>query len=703
MQHLRPDNKYMNQRVFVIVGSKGGSGATTIGFDIIKALNAVKVRSILVDGDLAGRRSHAVSYDVVQQLDENRSPSSPALVTATECDLLEITNSYEAGFAVRTEAVENFIAKLPEASVVVADLPQPLAAVVRPFVANASRFIVVVEPTLLGVSSARQLLLNMSRFGIPSNRIMLLLNNRDGNTELKRNDIKGTLQISDVVELPSRRDRNYNRAIQSLVDSLLKLPHLKVVADLQPSAMAPVGDRRLASRLTQQQDEVVSAPAEPALRVFSAYDTTKTEIQKSLMSEIDFGTAARMYTDVKRMAELRAQVDNLVTSLIAERKDIASVEDGARLKQEVVQEALGLGPIEGLMHDDTITEIMVNGPREVYIERAGKIFLTTNQFVDEQQVKLVIERVLAPLGRRIDESTPMVDARLPDGSRVNATIPPMSIDGPTLTIRRFGKVRLNFDALKAAGAANNEMVDFLRACVQARLNIVVSGGTGSGKTTLLNAMSSFIPRTDRIITIEDAAELLLVQPHVIRLESRPPNLEGGGEIRIRECVRNALRMRPDRIIVGECRGAEALDMLQAMNTGHDGSLTSVHANTARDALARIETMVLMAGFDLPVRAIREQVSSAVNIVVQVSRFSDGSRKIASISEVIGMEGDIITMQELIAYKQHGVDANSKVLGGFTASGVQPSCLRRFDELGIDFDPVTFGASFNSVVSTWSPR
>jgi pilus assembly protein CpaF len=279
----------------------------------------------------------------------------------------------------------------------------------------------------------------------------------------------------------------------------------------------------------------------------------------------------------------------------------------------------------------------------------------------------------------------------------------MSIDGPTLTIRRFGKTRLTFANLRAVGALTGGIVEFLRAAIEARLNILVSGGTGSGKTTLLNAMSSFIPRTDRIITIEDAAELLLNQPHVIRLESRPANLEGTGEIRIRDCVRNALRMRPDRIVVGECRGAEALDMLQAMNTGHDGSLTTVHANSPRDALARIETMVMMAGFDLPVRAIREQVSAAIDIVVQIARFSDGSRKITSVSEVVGMEGDIVTMQELVRYRQRGMDANHGVLGAFEATGVQPSCLRRFGELGIEFDPALLGSAPNTAVAAWSGR
>jgi pilus assembly protein CpaF len=304
-------------------------------------------------------------------------------------------------------------------------------------------------------------------------------------------------------------------------------------------------------------------------------------------------------------------------------------------------------------------------------------------------LRSTIERIIAPLGRRVDEAAPMVDARLADGSRVNAIVEPLAIDGPTLTIRRFGTKRFAVDDLVRVGALTNAVVDFLRAAVEARLNILVSGGTGSGKTTLLNALSSFIPKDDRIVTIEDAAELRLDQPHVVRLESRPPNLEGKGQISIRDLLRNSLRMRPDRIVVGECRGGEALDMLQAMNTGHDGSLTTVHANTARDALSRVETLVLMAGFDLPVRAIREQIAGAVDLVVQVSRLRDGSRKVIGVSEIVGMEGDVVTMQELVRYRQRGVDAQGKVQGEFEPCGVQPVCLTRFEELGVDYDPVTF--------------
>jgi pilus assembly protein CpaF len=703
----------VSRRVFVIVGSKGGSGATTLAFELIKRLGAPGGR-VLVDGDLGGRRSHAVSFDVARKLDDNRSPGMPGVTALPDMDLVELTNSYEDGFVVKSDEVETIIGNLPADARYVVDAPQPFAAALRPFVTRALRFILVVEPTLLGVSAARQLLAAMNRFGIPPARTVIVLNSRDGTYDLKRNEIAEALRTTVLADVPTRKDRNYGKTLQSLAEMLQKLPHLEPLPDLRPSASIPTGDRRIVPRtgLPSANVALVAAPApsavEPRISVAGSgsaaalRETLKSEIHATMMTRIDFAAAARMFTDAQKMAELNAQVNELASELVSERRDLGSVEEASRMKQEIVAEALGLGPIEGFMHDPTITEVMVNGAKEIYVERRGKIELTPNRFVDDRQVRLVIERVLAPLGRRIDESSPMVDARLPDGSRVNATIPPLSIDGPTLTIRRFGSRRLGFDDLLASGSLTGSIVDFLRASVQARLNVVVSGGTGSGKTTLLNALSSFIPRTDRIITIEDAAELLLVQPHVIRLESRPANLEGRGEIRIRECVRNALRMRPDRIVVGECRGEEALDMLQAMNTGHDGSLTTIHANTPRDALSRVETMVMMAGLDLPMRAIREQVSSAFDVVVQVSRMSDGSRKITSVSEIIGMEGDVVTMQELVRYRQRGIEADGTVVGSFESVGVQPFALKRFGELGIEFDPASFGPS-TTAKPAWSAR
>lgn len=363
-----------------------------------------------------------------------------------------------------------------------------------------------------------------------------------------------------------------------------------------------------------------------------------------------------------------------------------------RIAEELYNEICAFGPITPLLEDPEISEIMVNGPNQVYVEKKGKLQLTEVFFRDDDHVMNIIDRIVSPLGRRIDESMPMVDARLPDGSRVNAIIPPLSLVGPVITIRKFSQDPFTVEDLINFGTLTEEMAEFLEACVKARLNIVVSGGTGSGKTTTLNVLSSFIQNTDRIVTIEDAAELQLRQPHVVTLESRPPNVEGKGAITIRDLVRNALRMRPDRIIVGEVRSGEALDMLQAMNTGHDGSLTTGHSNSPRDMLSRLETMVLMAGMDLPVRAIREQISSAIDLIIQQSRLRDGSRRITHITEVQGMEGDVIVLQNLYTYEQSGVSPEGKVMGNFRSSGIYPKFADKLEASGYKLRPDVFRMS-----------
>ncbi|MFL5963922.1 MAG: CpaF family protein [Gaiellaceae bacterium] len=366
-----------------------------------------------------------------------------------------------------------------------------------------------------------------------------------------------------------------------------------------------------------------------------------------------------------------------------------SREDRERVSSEIADDILGHGPLERLLGDDTVTEIMVNGPHDIWIERQGRLYPTTVQFNDESHLRRIINKMVAQVGRRIDESSPMVDARLPDGSRVNAIIPPLSLSGPLVTIRKFSRRRLDLQDMIRLGTLTTETVEFLERCVDAELNILISGGTGTGKTTLLNALSSAIPEQDRIVTIEDSAELRLNQKHVLRLESRPPNIEGEGEVTIRELLRNSLRMRPDRIVVGEVRGAEALDMLQAMNTGHEGSLSTVHSNGPRDALSRIETMVLMAGYELPVRAIRQQVCSALDLVVHLERVEDGTRRVTSITEVQRMESDVITMQELFRFNVERVTPERVVIGELGATGLRPTFLYKFEKRGITLPTTLF--------------
>jgi pilus assembly protein CpaF len=407
---------------------------------------------------------------------------------------------------------------------------------------------------------------------------------------------------------------------------------------------------------------------------------------------IDFMDLRRVSVDKLGDEELWEQTEAAIRKIVVQMESengIADWVDVEVLIKDVLNEALGLGPLEDFLANPEVTEIMVNHAKQVFIEREGKLQLADKTFSSDQAVIGVIERIVAPIGRRIDESSPMVDARLQDGSRVNAIIPPLALKGPSITIRKFKKEAMSADDLIGFNTFTGHMAKFMEMCVKSRKNVIVSGGTGSGKTTTLNCLSAFIPQNERIITVEDAAELQIKQDHWIQLESRPPNIEGSGEITIRDLVKNCLRMRPDRIIVGECRSGEALDMLQAMNTGHDGSLTTVHANTPRDALARLETMVLMAGMDLPVRAIREQVASAVDIIIQQTRFSDGTRRITHVTEVTGMEGDIITLQDIFYFKQEGFDEDGRVMGRFLAKGFIPRFYDDLQKRGIPVDMSIF--------------
>jgi pilus assembly protein CpaF len=416
-----------------------------------------------------------------------------------------------------------------------------------------------------------------------------------------------------------------------------------------------------------------------------SFTDLKSRVQNRLISELD----PRM--DLSNAEEVRRTVEDTFNSVLESEAIVLTRVERMRLFEAISAEILGFGPIEPLLNDDSVSEIMVNGPNQVYIERNGRLVLSEVVFTDDDHVMRVIDRIVSPLGRRIDESSPMVDARLPDGSRINAIIPPISLVGPVLTIRKFARDPLTTDDLIRFGTMTPEMVVFLEACVKARLNIVVSGGTGSGKTTTLNLLSSFIPEDERIVTIENAAELQLRQDHVVTLESRPANIEGRGEISIRDLVINSLRMRPERIVVGECRGGESLDMLQAMNTGHDGSMTTAHSNSPRDTLARLETMVLMAGVELPVRAIREQIAAAVDLIVHQSRLKDGSRKITHVTEVQGMEGDVIVLQDIFDYEQTGME-NGRVVGRLKPTGIRPKFMTRFESSNIYLPPNIFGAN-----------
>ncbi len=418
-----------------------------------------------------------------------------------------------------------------------------------------------------------------------------------------------------------------------------------------------------------------------------ALEQLKFTLHQRLIEELDPSKLEGLEKERAREA-----VESAARTLIAQEMPgiVGATRD--ELVSAVADEVLGLGPIEGLIRDPSVSEVMVNAPDVVFYEREGRLYLSSVRFRDEAHIMRIIERIVAPLGRRVDESSPMVDARLPDGSRVNVIIPPVAPKSPTITIRKFRVDKMTIEDLIQTGTMTRELAEFFRACVRVKLNIIVSGGTGTGKTTMLNALSSFIPDTERIITIEDPTELQLQQGHVVSLEARPPSIEGKGEVTQRDLVRNALRMRPDRIIVGEVRGPEAFDMMQAMNTGHEGSLGTVHANSPRDALARIENMILMAGLDLPVRAIREQMASAIHLIIQIARFPDGSRKVTHVTEVAGMEGQVVTLQDLFRFHQTGVDAEGRVIGEFRTTGIRPRFAERFEVAGIRLPAELFSAA-----------
>ncbi|HEX4055826.1 MAG TPA: CpaF family protein [Tepidisphaeraceae bacterium] len=447
--------------------------------------------------------------------------------------------------------------------------------------------------------------------------------------------------------------------------------------ELIPNTSAEIAEIPSPSRSMPSGLRAASAPSPLNAERSSQFDQLKVRIHQQLVQRLDVQNLRTLPPDT-----VRAEVRIVIRELCQSERGLLSSQDQERLMDEVMDETFGLGPLETLLKDPTITDILINRYDRIYVERRGRLEHVEVRFRDNQHLRQIIDRIVALVGRRVDETSPMVDARLADGSRVNAIIPPLALDGPAMSIRRFGAKPMQLEDLIRHGAFPAPVMDFLSAAVQARCNILISGGTGSGKTTLLNCLSRYIPQDERVVTIEDAAELQLQQPHVVRLETRPPNIEGRGEVTQRDLVKNCLRMRPDRIIIGEVRSGEALDMLQAMNTGHEGSMTTVHANTTRDALARLEVMIAMAGYDIPVRALRHQIASALQIVVQATRLTGGKRKVTRVTEITGMEGDGIQAHDIFQYEQTGVDGNGQAIGCFTVCGIRPRCCDKIESRGV---------------------
>jgi len=570
---------------------------------------------------------------------------------------------------------------------------------------QANLILLVITPDILSIFQSKWAFDMLQFLHFPFSMVKIVLNRAESLSSISWQEIRVNLPADIISLVPSEGKivgQAVNRGVPVVIDSpraratlALKKLAFEISKDdslfiercnlselkLKEGVLEKSGDfwkkQGLAATLNESATSVEQADQIQLL---------KSRIHNRLIDELDLKRAdLKMFSDAKKSKELNERAEILVTNLLAEEAGslISSVEDRKKIVREILDEALRLGPLEDLLADPDITDIMVNNKDEVYVERRGMIQFTDKKFISNTQVKSVIERIIAPIGRRIDESVPMVDARLADGSRVNAIIPPLALTGPSLTIRKFRKERFQTEELIKMNSFNSAMSDFLKACVASRKNLIVSGGTGSGKTTVLNVLSGFIPENERIITIEDAAELKLHQKHWIRLESRPPNIEGKGAISIRDLFRNTLRMRPDRIIIGECRGIESLDMLQAMNTGHDGSMTTIHANSTQDVLTRIDSMILMSGVELPVRSIREMIASAIDVIVHTTRLSDGTRKIVQVSEVTGMKDEThIGLENVFVFKQTGIDSQHKVLGDFQATGYIPTFLEDIKIKGI---------------------
>jgi septum site-determining protein MinD len=715
-------------KTIVFFSTKGGVGKTLLASNLAISLARDQgFRSCLVDldlqvvGDMARMldlRPQKAMVDLIYQLKKQpqnfrkedfitRSPTLgidflPAVLKPQQSPHLEPADIKE---------VLSLLDK--DYNYIVIDAGKSFSDVFVATLNEANLILLVVTPDILSLYQTKWGLDTMQFLHFPLNMIKIVLNRAESASSISWQEIRAFLPVGIFSQVPSEGKivgQALNRSVPVIIDnprskialSIKKFSHDLVTAKDLFVEHAEIDKIKLREAVLERPREFWQAAGltEPLVEPPEAEDTDeivvlKRKIHSRLIAELNLKRIdLKVFSDAQKAKELKDKAETMVANFLAEEAGtfISSSEVRKKLVKEVLDEALGLGPLEDLLADAAVTDIMVNNKDEVYIERDGRIALTSKKFISNEQVKTIIERIIAPIGRRIDESVPMVDARLPDGSRVNAIIPPLSLTGPSLTIRKFRKERFKIEELIALNTLSPAMSDFVKACVVSRKNMIVSGGTGSGKTTILNVLSGFIPDNERIVTIEDAAELKLHQEHWIRLESRPPNIEGKGAISIRDLFRNTLRMRPDRVIIGECRGIETLDMLQAMNTGHDGSMTTIHANSTQDVLSRLDSMILMAGVELPIRAIREMIASAVDIIIHTARLSDGSRKILQITEIAGMKDELhIELRDIFSFKQTGVDGQGKALGEFKATGYIPSFIEDIRVKGIQLPENIFNA------------
>ncbi len=711
-------------RIIAVGGAKDGVGKSTFAVNVAMSLRKETQASVLiVEADIDGAGDTAALLgikaargvaDLVPYLDklDTQSMSRQIAVHPTGVGFLPMAMDPGAARGVSPDAFAGIFQLVrPLCDFVVVDCGADVNQLNVKMMELSSGVFLMATPDVLVLNHTRRLVERLQNLHFPAQLIKVILNRYDHSTgyplemitqKLQRPVLVTLLQDDTICQQASMQaqpfvahqpraaiTRNYDEFVTKLLESktLESMGQMQRPQGIKVEGGRVVGLDAESSRQAQQIGQWMKARGSKARSQRKTIDprtALKMVIHKRLVEVIDLKKLNKeMDESDEKESALRKQAYTAVCRLMDdEGRSVTDRHDRERIVKEILDEALGLGPLEDLLADDSITEIMVNSRDQTYIELKGKLVEVDANFTDDAQLLGVIERIVHPIGRRIDEKSPMVDARLPDGSRVNAIIPPLALEGPSLTIRKFSKDPLTVQNLIDFGSITDEMADLLRSCVEAKLNILISGGTGSGKTTLLNVMSSFIPEDERIVTVEDSAELQLKQPHVVRLESRPANIEGEGAVTIRDLVKNCLRMRPDRIVVGECRGAEALDMLQAMNTGHDGSLTTIHANTPRDCISRLETLVMFTGLELPSKAIREQIANAIHIIVQQARMLDGTRKVTKISEITGMEGPTITLQDIFVYKQEGMDQNRKVIGRYVATGFVPKFITRLEAMGI---------------------
>jgi len=702
-------------KTVVIFSTKGGVGKTLIAANLAVSLAKKGKRACAVDldtqvvGDMAhilGLSPQKCMADLMGFLEKQpQLTKKQDFVIQTKIDNLDflagVLKPQQSGYLYPEKLPEVFAFLDKDYDYIVVDAGKNFSDVFLAALNQANLILLVVTPDVLSIYQAKWALDTLQFLYFPLDMIKLVLNRAESLSSISWQEIRVNLPVDIIEKIPSE-GKLVNRAVNRGVPVVIDSPRSKVTLAFSKLADALiVGKEIFVERGNIDQIKMKEAAREKSGQFWAGQDLIesvlepdidedkdeililKRRIHSRLLDSMNIKKLdLRVFSDRKKAKELRDKAEAIVSNLLIEEAGsfIPSQDVRKKLIKEILDEALGLGPLEDLLADPDITDIMVNNKGEVYVERFGKIELTSKKFLSNVQVRTIIERIIAPIGRRIDEFVPMVDARLADGSRVNAIISPLSLTGPTLTIRKFRKERYKTSDLINFGTLTPAMADFIKACVLCRKNLIVSGGTGSGKTTVLNALSEYLPEGERIITLEDAAELKLNQRHWVRLESRPPNIEGKGGITIRDLFRNTLRMRPDRIIVGECRGTESLDMLQAMNTGHDGSMTTVHANSTADVLSRLDSMILMSGVELPVRAIREMIASAVDVIVHTARLSDGSRKVLGIAEVTGMKDEMhININDIFIFKQTGVDIQGKVQGYFTATGYKPSFI---DEIRI---------------------